>query len=54
MPSIMERYRPKAKTEAQKKKLRLMEDYYSQALKFEKFFEKIIGEHAEFFSKDKV
>lgn len=54
MPQIMERYRPRAKSEAQKKKLRLMEDYYAQALRFEKFFEKVIEKHDGFFSNGKV
>ena len=44
LPTILKEYKSKAKTEKDKKKLKIMENYYNQVLIFGKIIKKIINE----------
>jgi|TARA_Y100000310_G_C20688367_1_gene820583 DNA-binding transcriptional regulator GbsR (MarR family) len=44
LPRILKEYKFKAKSERNKKKLKILEDYYSQSLKFEIILKKMVKE----------
>jgi len=53
VPSILERYKNMKLSEEQKKKLRIIEDYYKQVLKFELFIREVLKKIDEFSKRNK-